>query len=89
MHAKGLDDCARQLLLELDELRSLDAALPTKAAGEVRLRVVARHEKPLAEPLANPGMDLPRLPKQNENVIPKIGPQETQVTDLQDQLFPD
>ena len=58
IHAKGLGDCARQLLLELDELRSLDVVLPTKEAGEVRLRVVARPEKLLAELLAHLGLEL-------------------------------
>ena len=42
MRAKGLGDCARQLLLELDELRSMDVILPTRPAGEIRLRVVAQ-----------------------------------------------
>jgi hypothetical protein len=45
MRAKGLGDCARQLLLELDELCSMDVMLPTRPAGEIRLRVVARPEK--------------------------------------------
>ena len=78
MHAKGLGDCARQLLLELDELRSMDVVLPTKEAGELRLRVVAHPEKPLAELLAQLGLELPRLPKKIENVVPKIDPGETQ-----------
>jgi hypothetical protein len=78
MHAKGLGDCARQLLLELDELRSMDVVLPTREAGELRLRVVARPEKPLAELLAHLGVELPRLPKKIENVVPKIVPEKTQ-----------
>jgi transposase len=87
MHAKGLGDCARQLLVELDELRSMDVVLPTKAADEVRLRVVARPAKPLAELLAHLGLELPRLPKRIENVVPKIDPAETQVPDAQTKLF--
>lgn len=89
MHAKGLGDCARQLLLELDELRSMDVVLPTRAAGEVRLRVVARPEKQLAELLAHLDLDLPRLPKRIENVVPKTAPSETQVADGQAKLFSD
>ena len=89
MHAKGLGDCGRQLLAELDELRSMDIVLPTRTAGELRLRVVARPEKPLAELLAHLGLELPRLPKRIENVVPKIGPSETQVPDSQPELFPD
>jgi hypothetical protein len=57
MRAKGLGDCARPLLLELDELRSMDVILPTRAAGEIGLRVVARPEKALAQLRAHPGLD--------------------------------
>jgi hypothetical protein len=66
MHAKGLGDCARQVLLELDELRSMDVVLPTKTIGEVRLRVVARPEKTLAAVLAHLGMEQPRFRKRIE-----------------------
>jgi transposase len=72
MRAKGLGDCARQLLLELDELRSMDVILPTAEAGPVRLRVVAKPEKPLAQLLAHLGLELPRAPKIVENVVQKI-----------------
>ena len=50
--AKGLGDCARHLL---HELRSMDVVLPTHQAddglapGEVRLGVVARPGRPLAQ----------------------------------------
>jgi hypothetical protein len=78
MHAKGLGDCARQLLLELDELRSLDVVLPVRGGAatpsEVRLRVVARPEPALAQLLARLGLELPQRPKiveQMENVVPK------------------
>jgi hypothetical protein len=74
MRAKGLGDCARQLLLELDELRSLDVVLPTRAGGQLRLRVVARPEKALAQLLAHLGLELPRIPKTLPNVVPKISP---------------
>jgi hypothetical protein len=70
MQAKGLGTCARQLLVELDELRSMDVVLPTRAAA-VRLRVVARPEKPLAELLAHLGLELPDAPRFLENVVPK------------------
>ena len=74
MHAKGLGDCARQLLTELDELRSMDVVLPTTDAGELRLRVVARPEKALAQLLARLGLDLPNMPKGVQNVVPKNAP---------------
>jgi hypothetical protein len=78
MRTKGLGDCARQFLLELDELRSLDILLPVRttdtAAAAMRLRVVARPEPPLAQLLARLGLELPQRPKiveQMENVVPK------------------
>jgi transposase len=72
MSAKGLGSCARQLLLELDELRSMDVVLPTKEAGEVRLRVVAKPDKALAQLLVRLGIELPNVPKAIENVVPKM-----------------
>ncbi len=82
MHAKGLGNCARQLLLELDELRSLDVVLPVRTTGEsataLRLRVVARPEPALALLLARLGLELPHLQKIVENVVPKNAPSKTQ-----------
>jgi hypothetical protein len=89
MRAKGLGDCARQLLLELDELRSMDVVLPTPEAGQIRLRVVAQPEKALAQLLAHLGLPLPRAPKILENVVPKIAPSNTQPVANQASLFPD
>lgn len=71
MSAKGLGTCARQLLLELDELCSMDVVLPTKESGEIRLRVVAQPEKPLAQLLVRLGIELPNVPKVLANVVPK------------------
>ena len=86
MHAKGPGNCARQLLLELDELLSVDVVLPVRTAGEssapARLRVVARPEPALAQPLARPGCELPQRPKiveQMENVVPKNTLSKTQL----------
>jgi len=74
MRSKGLGDCGRQLLVEMGELRSMDVVLPTAEAGEVRLRVVARPEKPLARLLAQLGLELPSAPRLVENVVPKTAP---------------
>jgi transposase len=74
MHARGLGDCARQLLHELDELRSMDVVLPTDEPGDIRLRVVARPENPLAQLLAQLGLSVPNMPKSVQNVVPKTGP---------------
>ena len=85
MHAKGLGDCARQLLLELDELRSLDVVLPVRttdaAPAAVRLRMVARPEPALAQLMARLGLELPQRPKiieQMGNVVPKNALSKTQ-----------
>lgn len=63
---KGLGDCARQLLKEVATVRSLDVVLPVKAEGEapigLRLRV-ARTDRPVAELLRRPGLELPGAPK--------------------------
>jgi hypothetical protein len=89
MAAKGLGTCARQLLHELDELRSMDVVLPTREAGEIRLRVVARPEKPLVELLAHLGLDLPNTPKILGKVVPKNASSETQTPANQDPPSPD
>ena len=72
MASKGLGTCARQLLKELDELRSMDVVLPTDTGVELRLRVVAKPEKELTQLLAHLGLGLPQRPKLVENVVPKI-----------------
>jgi transposase len=77
LHHQGLGDCARQLLLELDELRSMDVILPTAETGDVRLRLVARPERGLAFLLAQMDLALPRAPKIVGDVVQKIGPSET------------
>jgi transposase len=71
MASKGLGTCARQLLKELDELRSMDVVLPTDSGVELRLRVVAQPEKELAQLLAHLGLGLPQRPKILTNVVPK------------------
>jgi len=52
--------------LEHDEQRSMDEA------GDARLRVVAKPEKPLAQLLIRLGIELPSVPKVIEKVVPKI-----------------
>ncbi len=76
MRGKGLGDCARQLLKEVATVRSLDVILPVKESGreaprEVRLRVVARPDRPVAELLHRLGLELPTAPKAVQNVVEK------------------
>lgn len=74
MAAKGLGTCAHQLLHELDQLHSMDVVLPTRGGPDVRLRVVARPDKPLANLLSHLGLELPATPQILANVVPKTGP---------------
>jgi transposase len=78
MHGKGLGNCARQLLKEVATVRSMDVVLPVKETQsqqtrEVRLRVVARPDRPVAELLVRLGLDLPSAPKVVQNVVEKNG----------------
>jgi len=77
MRGKGLGDCARQLIKEVATVRSLDVVLPVTAQGEdrateLRLRVVGRPDRPVAELLHRLGLELPSAPKIVQNVVPKI-----------------
>lgn len=52
MHAKGPGSCARQLLKEVATIRSMDVILPIKDRAPLRLRVVAKPDRSVAELLA-------------------------------------
>jgi hypothetical protein len=76
MRGKGLGHCARQLLKEVATVRSMDVVLPIKEIEsqpmrEVRLRVVARPDRPVAELLVRLGLELPSAPKMVQNVVEK------------------
>jgi transposase len=78
MRGKALGDCARQLIKEVATVRSLDVILPVKEADsqetrDLRLRMVARPDRPVAELLVRLGLDLPHAPKLVQNVVEKIG----------------
>jgi transposase len=78
MRGKGLGNCSRQLLKEVATVRSMDVVLPVKATEsqetrEVRLRVVARPDRPVAELLIRLGLELPSVPKLVQNVVEKNG----------------
>lgn len=76
MRGKGLGDCARQLIKEVATVRSMDVVLPVHEAGseearELRLRVVARPDRPVGELLHRLGLELPNAPKIVQNVVEK------------------
>jgi len=78
MHAKGLGNCARQLIKEVATVRSMDVVLPAKESHgqqvrELRLRVVARPDRPVAELLHRLGLSLPTTGKNVQNVVEKNG----------------
>lgn len=79
MHGKGLGDCARELLKQIATVRSMDVVLPVKEALSqqtrgLRLRVVGRPDRPVAELLVRLGLELPSAPKTVQNVVEKNGP---------------
>lgn len=67
----GLGHCARQVLQELETIRSMDVVLPVRDQAEVRLRLVAKPEKLAADLLARLRLKLPGRPKIIQNVVEK------------------
>ena len=63
MKSKGLGDCSRQLIKEVSTIRSMDVILPVRDGTELRLRVVARPDKSVAQLLAHLGLKLPNVQK--------------------------
>lgn len=75
MHSKGLGTCARRLLGEVATIKSVDVVLPVRRAAqtaELRLRVVAKPEKRVAELLAHLGLALPTRARIVEDVVQKM-----------------
>ena len=68
MSAKGLGTCARRLVAEMKDVRSLDLVLNVKDRGPVRLRLVGQPGKPLQQLLQRLHLPLPNGPKRIENV---------------------
>jgi len=78
MRGKGLGTCARQLLKEVATVRSMDVVLPVREPdatqpSPLRLRIVARPDRPVAELLHRLGLELPNAPKFVQNVVQKNG----------------
>jgi transposase len=78
MRGKGLGNCSRQLVKEVATVRSMDVVLPVRQnesqeSREVRLRVVARPDRPVAELLVRLRLELPSIPKLVQNVVEKNG----------------
>jgi hypothetical protein len=75
---KGLGTCTRQLIKEVATVRCMDVVLPVKethdqTTREVRLRLVARPDRPVAQLLVRLGLALHTAPKAVQNVVEKNG----------------
>jgi len=63
MESKGLGSCARRLIEEFKEIRSMDVVLPVRDRNPVRLRVVAKPEDHVQVLLHKLGLKIPNRPK--------------------------
>jgi len=63
MESKGLGSCARRLVEEFKEIRSMDVILPIRDRNPLRLRVVAKPEDHVQMLLHKLGLKLPNRPK--------------------------
>ena len=80
MRGKGLGTCARQLVGEIATIRSMDVVLPVRtqqAVIQLRLRVVARPDRMVAELLQHLELYLPQqsriIENEVQNVVGKTG----------------
>jgi len=74
MAGKGLGTCARQLVAEVATIKSLDVVLPVRTGEgttDLRLRVVSKPDRMVAELLHRLGLQLPTRTKVVENVVEK------------------
>ena len=60
---RGWVNCARQVLHELDNLRSMDVVVPLRGGRKARLRLVGKPERLCAELLKKMALKLPVRPK--------------------------
>lgn len=77
MKGKGLGTCARQLVGEIATVKSMDVVLPVRQAeqtAELRLRIVSKPERMVAELLQRLDLHLPTRSREVENVVEKITP---------------
>jgi transposase len=76
MQGKGLGTCARQLVEEVATIKSMDVVLPVRTeqgSTDLRLRVVSRPDRMVAELLQRLGLQLPARSKIIESVVEKTG----------------
>lgn len=80
MRGKGLGTCARQLLGEIATIKSMDVVLPVRTqqgVTQLRLRIVARPDRMVAELLQRLALYLPQqsrtIENEAQNVVGKAG----------------
>jgi hypothetical protein len=74
MQACGLGTCARQALIEIERIRSMDVVVPVKNGNEIHVRLVSKPDTLAAGLLRKMGLKLPSRPKIIENVVEKNRP---------------
>jgi hypothetical protein len=62
MGASGLGDEARQFLIEMRQIHSMDVRLPTRQGHAINFRIVSKPEKELAVLLSRMKLHLPYAP---------------------------
>lgn len=69
LKAKGMGDCARQVIKEMATIHSMDVILPVRDQTQTRLRIVGKPEPLAADLLARMGL---KIPSKAKNVVEKI-----------------
>lgn len=75
MRGKGLGTCARQLLGEIATIKSMDVVLPVRTqqgVTQLRLRIVARPDRMVAELLQRLALYLPQQSRTIENEVQNV-----------------
>ncbi len=75
MRGKGLGTCARQLVGEIATIKSMDVVLPVRtqqSVTQLRLRIVARPERMVAELLQRLELYLPQQSRTIENEVQNV-----------------
>lgn len=63
MQACGLGTCARQALIEIERIRSMDVIVLVRNGNEMHIRLVSKPDDLAAELLRKMGLKLPTRPK--------------------------
>lgn len=73
LQIRGLGSCARQVIKQMQSIRSMDVVVPVRDGSTARIRVVGKPDGYTADVLAQLGLKLPSRPKIIENVVETFG----------------